>query len=103
MAAWCIGTAVQNNEKSQECLVREGGIAPLVKVAIGEKEGKGVRRKAVYALSSAVRNFQPAMDDLTEELGKVGRGGGKVDAGDMDACDGLIGGLREEAANAEGE
>jgi hypothetical protein len=40
------------------------------------------------------------MDVLTEELGKTGRSGSKVDAGDMDACDVLIGGLREEASEA---
>jgi hsp70-interacting protein len=100
MAAWCVGTAVQNNEKSQERLLAMGGIPPLVKMAVGEGEGSQVRRKAVYALSSACRNYQPAMDVFTEELGKLGRNGEKVDASDMDACDELIGGLREEAAKA---
>jgi len=51
-------------------------------------------------LSSACRNYQPAMDSLTAELGKLGRSTEKVDAGDMDACDVLIGGLREEASKA---
>ncbi|CZR58995.1 probable FES1-Hsp70 nucleotide exchange factor [Phialocephala subalpina] len=100
MAAWCVGTAVQNNEKSQERLLAMGGIPPLVKLATGEKESSQVRRKAVYALSSACRNYQPSMDVFTEELGKMGRSGEKVDAADMDACDVLIGGLREEAAKA---
>jgi hsp70-interacting protein len=100
MAAWCVGTAVQNNETSQERLLAMNGIPPLVKLAVGEKEGQGVRRKAVYALSSACRNYQPAMDVLTGELGKLGRSVEKVDASDMDACDALIGGLREEASNA---
>lgn len=100
MAAWCVGTAVQNNEKSQERLLAMGGIPPLVKLAVKEGEDKLVRRKAVYALSSAGRNYQPAMDVITSELGKLGRSGEKVDAGDMDACDVLIVGLREEAANA---
>ena len=76
------------------------GIPPLVKLAVGEKEGQSVRRKAVYALSSACRNYQPAMDVLTGELGKLGRNGEKVDASDMDACDVLIGGLRNEASKA---
>ena len=100
MAAWCVGTAVQNNETSQERLLAMNGIPTLLKLATGEKEGEQVRRKAVYALSSACRNYQPAMDVLTEELGKTGRSGSKVDAGDMDACDVLIGGLREEASKA---
>jgi len=100
MAAWCMGTAVQNNEKSQERLLAWGGIPPLVKLATGEGENANVRRKAVYALSSATRNFQPAMDVFTEELGKAGRDGAKIDAADMDAVDVLIGGLREEATKA---
>ncbi|KAE8450096.1 hsp70 nucleotide exchange factor fes1 [Mollisiaceae sp. DMI_Dod_QoI] len=100
MAAWCVGTAVQNNEQSQERLLAMGGIPPLVKLATGEKEGSQVRRKAVYALSSACRNYQPAMDVMTEELGKMGRSGDKVDAADMEACDVLMGGLRDEAAKA---
>ncbi|KAH8594810.1 nucleotide exchange factor Fes1-domain-containing protein [Bisporella sp. PMI_857] len=98
MAAWCVGTAVQNNEKSQESLLALGGIRTLVTLATREGEDKLVRRKAVYALSSACRNYQPAMDQLTGELAKLGRQQEKVDAADMDACDVLIEGLREEAA-----
>ena len=98
MAAWCVGTAVQNNEKSQERLLAMNGIPPLVKLATGAEEDKLVRRKAVYALSSACRNYQPAMDELVTELVKLGTKQEKVDASDMDACDVLIGGLREDAA-----
>lgn len=98
MAAWCVGTAIQNNEKSQKCMLKEGGVPLLVKMCVDEKEEKDVRRKAVYALSSAVRNFQEGMDVATEELGKLGKSGEKIDAADMDACDVLIEGLREEAA-----
>ncbi|ESZ94231.1 hypothetical protein SBOR_5365 [Sclerotinia borealis F-4128] len=98
MAAWCVGTAVQNNEKSQRFMLNAGGIPLLVRMCADEKEEKDVRRKAIYALSSAVRNFQEGMDVATEEFGKLGRSGEKIDAADMDACDVLIGGLREEAA-----
>lgn len=100
MAAWCVGTAVQNNEKSQERLLAMGGIEPLAKLAISEKEDTQVRRKAIYALSSACRNYQASMDALTSELEKLGRKQEKIDASDMDACDVLIGGLREEASKA---
>jgi len=100
MAAWCVGTAVQNNEKSQERLFALGGIPPLVEMATKEGESKEVRRKAVYALSSGCRNYQPAMDVFTEELGKRGRSVTKVDSSDMDAIDEIIGGLREEASKA---
>lgn len=98
MAAWCVGTAVQNNEKSQERLLAVGGVPVLVRKAVEETEDKLVRRKAVYALSSACRNYQPAMDVATEEFGKLGRSGETIDASDMDAVDVLITGLREEAA-----
>ena len=101
MAAWCVGTAVQNNEKSQERLLAQGAIPKLVELATSEAENKEVRRKAVYALSSECRNYQPAMDVFTEELEKVGRKHGKVDAADMGAVDTIIAGLRQEASKAE--
>ena len=102
MAAWCVGTAVQNNVSCQERLLAMGnlGLAKLVDLAVNTDEDKGVRRKAVYALSSAVRNYQPAMDSVVEELGKQGRNLGKVDAEDMDQVDGVILPLREEASKA---
>jgi hsp70-interacting protein len=100
MAAWCIGTAVQNNEKSQENLLAQGGIPKLVKLATNDQEPRDVRRKAIYALSSASRNYQPSMDILTEELEKTGRSHGKVDAADMEAVDTVISGLREEASKS---
>ncbi len=99
-AAWCVGTAVQNNARSQERLLAMGGVPPLVGLATAEDEEEAVRRKAIYALSSAVRNYQPAMDVATEELGKHGRGG-QVDAGDMDAVDGVIEWLRERVGKAK--
>lgn len=100
MAAWCVGTAVQNNEKSQERMLAMGGVPPLVEIAAKESENKDVRRKAIYALSSECRNYQPAMDVFTVELAKRGRNHGAVDAEDMDAIDVIINGLRDEASNA---
>ncbi len=100
MAAWCVGTAVQNNEKSQERLLAQGAIPKLVELATNEAENQEVRRKAVYALSSEGRNYQPAMDVITEELEKTGRKHGKVDASDMDAVDNIIAGLRQDASKA---
>jgi hsp70-interacting protein len=97
MAAWCAGTAVQNNAPCQERLLALGGIPKLAALASGEAEKPEVRRKAVYALSSAVRNYQPGMNVLTEELAKTGYSGGEVDALNMDAVDGIIGDLREKA------
>ncbi|KAK7749394.1 hsp70 nucleotide exchange factor fes1 [Diatrype stigma] len=123
MAAWCVGTAVQNNAPCQERLVALGGVERLVGMALGERapafepegavaddapaaqeggaEDKEVRRKAVYALSSAVRNYQPAMDVCTSELRKKGEQvDDKIDATDMDAINGLIDNLKEKAKNA---
>ena len=94
MAAWCVGTAVQNNQPSQERLLAMGGVPKLINLVINNEEKEAVRRKAVYALSSAVRNYQPALDVCTEELAKVGHEHGKVDAEDMDAVDVIMNGLK---------
>ncbi|KAK2775574.1 hsp70 nucleotide exchange factor [Colletotrichum kahawae] len=97
MAAWCIGTAVQNNEPSQERLLAMGdaGIPTLVSIATKDGEKEAVRRKALYALSSAVRNYQPAMDLFTDELAKKGlHSSGKVEAVNMDEIDKVMDGLR---------
>jgi len=100
MAAWCVGTAVQNNEKSQEKAVAMGAIPRLVELAVGDEETRDVRRKAVYALSSAGRNYQPAMNSIVEELGKKGVAVGETDASDMDAVDKIMGDLRAEASKS---
>lgn len=102
MAAWCVGTAVQNNIKTQERMFAAGGVPMLVALATAEDMPEDVRRKAVYALSSAVRNYQPAMDVCIEELAKIGELDGKVevDATDMEAVDPIMNGLREMAKTA---
>ena len=100
MAAWCVGTAVQNNVKTQERLLAMGGVPSLVQIATKDSEHGDVRRKAIYALSSAGRNYQPAMDVIVEELGNTGTAVGKVDAADMEAVDKVINGLREKVTSA---
>ncbi|XXH00338.1 hypothetical protein Hte_006682 [Hypoxylon texense] len=124
MAAWCVGTAVQNNAPSQERLVALGGVEKLVGMALGERlpmekragdgdavtteegvagdgETRDVRRKAVYALSSAVRNYQPALDVAAKELRNRGEEVQEgIDATDMDAVDQVINGLKQKAMNA---
>lgn len=98
-AAWVAGTAVQNNEPSQERLLAMGGLPRLVALALAPAEREDVRRKAVYALSSATRNYQPAMDAVAAELEKVGHrpaGSGKVDAANMDAVDEVMDALKEQ-------
>lgn len=96
MAAWCIGTAVQNNAACQEVLVANNGLPKLTQLAVGKEEEKHVRRKAIYALSSACRNHQPAMDILRRELENLGREVGPINATDMDACDLMFDVLRQE-------
>jgi hypothetical protein len=99
-AAGCVAAAVQNNVKSQEIAVEHAGLVDgLVRLAT-EDEVLGVRKKAISALSGLVRNFQRGLDEVEEKLpervwrkGKTG-----LDAGDMEAVDGLIGKLREESA-----
>ncbi|KAF4512911.1 hypothetical protein G6O67_000240 [Ophiocordyceps sinensis] len=100
MAAWCIGTAVQNNERTQERLLAVGGLPALVAMAVKGEEKKDVRRKAVYALSSACRNYQPAMDACAEELTSRGQPTSKIDAMDMEAVDMVMDALREQARAA---
>ncbi|BCS17914.1 Hsp70 nucleotide exchange factor FES1 [Aspergillus puulaauensis] len=92
MAAWCIGTAVQNNEKAQDKLIVMNAIPSLVSLSTGDPE-KAVRKKAVYALSSAVRNYQPTMNEFVKHLPEE-YASGKVDAGDMDTIDAIMGKLR---------
>ncbi|KAJ5107605.1 Hsp70 nucleotide exchange factor fes1 [Penicillium angulare] len=91
-AAWCIGTAVQNNEKAQDKLIVLNAIPMLVKVATTDSDA-ATRKKSVYALSSAVRNYQPSMNELVKHLPE-GYPTEKVDAGDMDAVDVIMDKLR---------
>ncbi|KAJ5248984.1 Hsp70 nucleotide exchange factor fes1 [Penicillium chermesinum] len=91
-AAWCIGTAVQNNEKAQDKVIVLNAIPKLVKVATTDSN-PATRKKAVYAISSSVRNYQPAMNELTSNLPE-GYPSDKIDASDMDAIDPLMDKLR---------
>lgn len=96
-AAWCIGTAVQNNEKAQErLLVLNEGISTLVRLSQTDPDSN-VRRKAAYAISSAVRNYQPGMDELRRHLPKhiVAADEKKIEAGDMDRIDEIMAKIRE--------
>ncbi|CAK7272904.1 hsp70 nucleotide exchange factor fes1 [Sporothrix epigloea] len=109
MAAWCIGTAVQNNQPSQERFLEINGLPVLVKAATSTTETAAVRRKAVYALSSACRNYQPAMDQALVSLAALDSKApalaaatlpSKVDASNMDAVDEVINILKEDVATA---
>jgi len=95
MAAWCIGTAVQNNVKAQERLLAVNGIPVLCRLAV-EDADKGVRRKCVYALSSEIRNYQPGMNEVVRCLPKEIVGPDQVSASDMEVIDAIMGKLREK-------
>ena len=85
MAAWCVGTAVQNNVQAQERALVGGAMPRLLRLFKDEDDMN--RRKARYAVSSLVRNYQPGVDAVVEELDD---GRGKIDACDMDAVDRLL-------------
>jgi len=93
-AAWCCGTAVQNNIKTQERLLVVGAIPILVRMATSDAE-KAVRKKAITALSSSVRNFQPALDEAVSHMPAAYKLDAKLDASDMASVDVLINRLRE--------
>ncbi|MCJ1393802.1 hsp70 nucleotide exchange factor fes1 [Xylographa bjoerkii] len=94
MAAWCVGTAVQNNEKAQERALVMGALPALVKMVIEEAD-ENIRRKALYALSSEMRNYQPATDEAVKGLPERLWTEGHIDATDMEAVDRFIAKLRE--------
>ncbi|OKL57019.1 Hsp70 nucleotide exchange factor fes1 [Talaromyces atroroseus] len=93
MAAWCIGTAVQNNEKGQDKLLVLNVLPTLVSLATTDPDLK-VRRKSIYAISSAVRNYQPNMDEVVSHLPPQYKPAEHVDAGDMEAIDNILNRLR---------
>ena len=95
-AMWCAGTAVQNNVKAQERVLALGAVPKLVDRAI-EDASEPVRRKAIYALSSEVRNYQPGLDEAVKALPKSVVPEGAIDAGNMDAVDQIMKRLREDS------
>ncbi|KAK1064380.1 hsp70 nucleotide exchange factor fes1 [Friedmanniomyces endolithicus] len=97
MAAWCCSTAVQNNIKSQEKLVAYGAVPKLAGLVLEDRD-QGVRKRACNALSSATRNFQPAMDELEKSLPEGVWKVKGLDAADMESVDEVIEKLREIAA-----
>lgn len=82
-----------NNADRMQLLVL-GAIPTLVRMATGTDETK-VKKKAITALSSSVRNFQPALDDAVSHVPADFKPADKLDANDMDSVDILINKLRE--------
>ncbi|KAL6702725.1 hsp70 nucleotide exchange factor fes1 [Coniothyrium glycines] len=93
-AAWCCATAVQNNIKTQERALIVGALPILVRLATSDSE-KAVRKKAITALSSSVRNFQAALDEVVSHMPAEFKPSAKLDANDMESVDVLINKLRD--------
>lgn len=110
-AAHSCGTAVQNNIRTQErvCSVIDdafriltnnvqalvvGAIPQLVRLATEDSE-QNVRKRAITALSSTVRNFQPGLDATLEHMPKEFKPLKELDASDMESVDILINKLRD--------
>lgn len=72
----------------------------LLKIVLSETIPTATRKKAVYGLSSQVRNYQPGLDALVAELPPRFRGEDKLDACDMAAVDTVIDRLREAAGQS---
>ena len=60
-----------------------------------------VRRKAIYALSSEIRNYPPALQVMVQHLPMELRPGGAVNAGDMDDVDKLMDVIRRASSKDE--
>lgn len=75
-----------------------GAIPKLVRLAI-EDPHEPVRRKAIYALSSEIRNYQPGLEEAVKALPETVKPAGKTNSGDMDAVDRIVEKLREDSKN----
>lgn len=102
MTAWCLATAVQNNIRSQERLLVNGAVPTLVDLAINDSS-EPVRKKAILAVSSTIRNFQPGLDAAQKSLPTEYHSGDKIDAEDMEAVDTIVQRLRDNSSKLAGK
>ncbi|KAI3402908.1 FES1 [Candida oxycetoniae] len=63
-----IGTALQNNPKSQEDFSKTNGLEKLIKIADDAKD-KPLQLKALFAISSAIRDYKPAYEKFNNSNG----------------------------------
>ncbi|KAF2262928.1 hypothetical protein CC78DRAFT_295299 [Lojkania enalia] len=94
-AAMCVKAAVENNSRGQEKLFTLGGIPKLVELAT-QDTSEEVRKKAIGALSSATRNFQPNLDAMVQNVPAKFKPDSEMDASDMDAITGFINQLKAD-------
>lgn len=64
-----IGTAAQNNPKSQEGFEKTNALQELVKIAKDGQQNKSLQNKALFAISSYIRNFKPGYKQFDESSG----------------------------------
>ncbi|KAK9369033.1 armadillo-type protein [Lipomyces kononenkoae] len=69
MACWVIGTAVQNNPKSQAALLMYPKAIPYLTNLAAKDPSKEVRLKAMYSLSSAIRNHASGYESFKNAEG----------------------------------
>ena len=74
-----------------------GAIPKLITLAVDDPS-QAVRKKAILALSSGIRNYQPALDAAISSLPEGHKVEGRIDAGDMDAIDAVVQKLRDDSA-----
>ena len=67
-SAWTMGTAVQNNEKSQEAFERNGGIEAILNCLATEMDAS-VINKSLYCVSSAIRSNQRNLEKFLKSGG----------------------------------
>ncbi|KAK9325469.1 armadillo-type protein [Lipomyces orientalis] len=69
MACWVIGTAVQNNPKSQAALLMYPNAIPRLLHIAFKDTSKEARLKAMYSLSSAIRNHPSGYESFKNAEG----------------------------------
>ncbi|CAK9440191.1 uncharacterized protein LODBEIA_P42910 [Lodderomyces beijingensis] len=63
LACGIVGVAVQNNPKSQEAFGKTKGLEALIEIASTTKD-KQLQLKALYAISSFIRNYKPGYEEF---------------------------------------
>ncbi len=76
-----------------------GAIPKLIKMALSDTS-PATRKKAIFALSSEIRNYQPGLNEALKELPSEYGGRQELDASDMAAVDTVIDKLRESVKPA---
>jgi oligoendopeptidase F len=72
----------------------------LTNLAISDAD-QGVRKKAILALSSGVRNYQPALDQMLKDLPESMKKSSPTDANDMEAMNSLMQTLRDASSKKQ--